>query len=326
MTKTKLIIDCDPGIDDSLALLYALKSPDLDIVAITITPGNVPTAIGTENALYMLERFNRLDIPVYAGSENPLKHPLASAQETHGEDGFGNTHFQRLADKSVEPLSASQFLADYYSSPKDTHLVTLGPLTNLAEAFLKNPDIVKHCPRLVSMGGAFLCSGNVSPVAEYNYHCDADAAQLVFDKWGHPVEMVGLDVTRQIVLTPNHLAYMKRMNPEIADFIQQITAAHFDFYWKHEHRIGSVVNDPLALLQVLFPNICSGFSAYTDIVTEGIAIGQSIVDRDDFYHKKANVLIYTEVDAFQFWLHFLAVTLDLPTNTLAADLERFKLY
>lgn len=118
---------------------------------------------------------------------------------------------------------------------------------------------------------------------------------------------------------------MKHINPEMAEFIRLITAKHFAFYWENEHRIGCIVNDPLALLQALFP-ICQGFESYTDLVTEGITVGQTIIDQDNFYKKETNSIIYREVDTFQFWSEFLSVILDCGKEELEKDLEHFKLY
>lgn len=305
MKKQKIIIDCDPGIDDTLALMYAIQHPSLDVIAITITPGNVPTSLGVHNALLILEKLNRLDIPVYAGLENPLKRDFVSAQDTHGIDGLGETHFTRQTDTAAQPTSAVDFLADFFQKPTDVSIIALGPLTNIAKALQSNPKLGKHCQRFVSMGGNFKSNGNCSPVAEYNYWCDPHAAQEVFEKLGKTIEMVGLDVTREIVLTPNLLEYTRHLNQETADFIQQITRFYFDFHWEYETIIGCVINDPLAVAYFINPGICTGFSAYTDISTEGIALGQTVIDSHNFYGKPSNAHILTTVNTYSFWKDFL---------------------
>ena len=156
----KVIIDCDPGIDDTLALSLAVKSPDIEVVAITVVCGNVPADIGTQNVLKCLERCDRLDIPVYQGMEKPLKQPFISAQDTHGMDGLGETNFPMILRKQAEPLHAVDFLADYFKEKTNTSVIALGPLTNIAFALKVNPNIGKHMDRFISMGGTYKSHGN----------------------------------------------------------------------------------------------------------------------------------------------------------------------
>lgn len=174
--KRKVIIDCDPGIDDSLALLYALQHPDLEVVALTIVAGNVPLELGLENAFKILERLNRLDIPVYAGADKPLVRDFVSAQDTHGMDGLGESGIARSSSTQAQQQAAYDYLADYFQKNKDTSIIALGPLTNIALALRKNSNLGQHLDRFVSMGGSYKSHGNCSPVAEYNYWCDPHAA------------------------------------------------------------------------------------------------------------------------------------------------------
>ena len=319
--KRKVIIDCDPGIDDSLALLYALQHPDLEVLALTIVAGNVPVDLGVENACKLLERLERLDIPIYAGATQPLVRDFVSAQDTHGMDGLGETYFARRSDKVAEAQEASYFLAQFFAQPQDVSIIALGPLTNIAQALQLNPNLGRHLERFVSMGGSFKSHGNCSPVAEYNYWCDPHAAQLVYQDLGKTIEMVGLDVTREIVLTPNLLEYMRMLNPEVADFVGQITRFYWDFHWKYEHIIGCVINDPLAVAHFIHADLCQGFESSTEVVTEGIALGQTVVDAADFYHRPANSFILTSVDVKQFFIDFLAIILQVDADLIRADLQ-----
>ena len=134
----KVIIDCDPGIDDTLALLYALASPELDVQAITVVCGNVPVEIGVENVFKCLEKVNRLDIPVYQGAASPLKRPFVSAQDTHGMDGLGETYFPRTSKIQAQALSAADYLAQTFQQATDCSIIALGPLTNIALGLKKN--------------------------------------------------------------------------------------------------------------------------------------------------------------------------------------------
>ncbi|EJF8927060.1 nucleoside hydrolase [Enterococcus faecium] len=321
----KVIIDCDPGIDDTLALSLAVKSPDIEVVAITVVCGNVPVDIGTQNVLKCLERCDRLDIPVYQGMEKPLKQPFISAQDTHGLDGLGDTNFPMVLAKQAESLHAVDFLADYFKEKTDTSVIALGPLTNIASALKNNPSVGKHMDRFVSMGGTYKVHGNCSPVAEYNYWCDPEAASYVFEKLKQPIEMVGLDVTREIVLTPTILEYCCQMNPEEGEYLKAITRFYFDFHWKQERILGCVINDPLAVAYFIDESICEGFKSFTAVETEGLSRGQTLVDRYEFWQKPANSKIMTKVDTRLFFQKFLTVLLNAQEETIMKDLERLKM-
>lgn len=304
MNAKKVIIDCDPGIDDSLALMLALASPEFDVIGITIVCGNVPTGLGAENALKILQRAQRLDIPVYMGATQPLKRDYVSAQDTHGMDGLGESALANVTE--VRPhMGAVSFLNHTLQANHDVTVIVLGPLTNIALALQQDLTAWQHVAEFVSMGGSFHSPGNCSPVAEYNYWCDPDAAQQVYVTMPVSIKMIGLDVTRKIVLTPSLLAYAQRVDPKVGGFIAQITQFYFDFHWQQEKVIGCVINDPLAVAYAIDPSLCRGFSSYTTVVTDGIALGQTISDTANFWQQPTNSLVLTEVAAFRFWQLFL---------------------
>lgn len=314
----KVILDCDPGIDDALAIEFALKAKELDVIALTIVCGNVPTELGVENAFKVLERCGRLDIPVYAGAAQPLQKEFISAQDTHGEDGLGESGIKRQS--TVQPAGdAIAFLAEFFSTKQAVSVIALGPLTNIARALQQNPQLGTNVARFVSMGGTYKSHGNCSPVAEFNYWCDPDAAAIVYERLGCQIEMVGLDVTREIVLTPNILEYCLRMAPETGNYLRQITRFYFDFHWTHEHLLGCVINDPLAVAYFIDPTLCSGFDSYVAVDTTGLSEGQTLVDAYDFWQKPANTKILTSTDPTRFFQQFLTVLLNAPAKTLAAD-------
>lgn len=315
MEKKKVIIDCDPGIDDSLALMLALASPELEVLGITTVCGNVPADLGARNALKVLQFMDRLDIPVYQGAEVPLAREYVSAQDTHGEDGIGDSG---LPDVNGVPVRAGavDYILDTLKKEKGLCLLAIGPMTNVALALQREPEVFKNLGVLVSMGGSFKSHGNCSPVAEYNYWCDPDAAAYVYENLekskacglteGEPsIHMVGLDVTRKVVLTPNILGYMKRLNPEIGVFVEKITRFYFDFHWEQEGIIGCVINDPLAVAYLCRPELCGGFDAYTAVETKGISIGQSVVDAENFWRKAPNSRVLTGVNTEEFMTMFL---------------------
>lgn len=305
MERKKVIIDCDPGIDDALALMLALSSPELDILGITTVCGNVPPEKGAANALRVLKFMGRLDIPVYTGAEKPLVRKYVSAEDTHGEDGLGESGIPSVEDIKLH-TGAVDFITETLGKTDGVSVIAIGPLTNIALALKKSPEAFKHVRKFISMGGCFKSYGNCSPVAEYNYWCDPEAARYVYRNIGQPIHMVGLDVTRKIVLTPNIVEYMRRLDAIIGNFIERITRFYMDFHWKQEKIIGCVINDPLAVAYFLDPEICSGFDAYTDIETEGICAGQSVVDSQNFWHKKPNSHVLTDTDPLAFMTMFIS--------------------
>lgn len=319
--KRKVIIDCDPGIDDSLALMLALSSEELEVLGITIVCGNVPTDIGAENALKILRIMNRLDIPVYIGEDVPLVRDYISAQDTHGMDGLGETNYPKVID--IRPKNgAIDFIIDTLVNNKDVSIIALGPLTNIAKAINKSKDAFHNLDEFVTMGGNFRSHGNCSPVAEYNYWCDPHGAKVVYENLPKTIYMVGLDVTRQIVLTPNIVEYIQYLNSSRGQFIKDITRFYFDFHWQYEKIIGCVINDPLAVAYFIDRELCNGFSTFTTIETEGTSIGQTIVDSMNFWRKKSNSYVLTDVDHMKFMNMFLSRIFDIEEFELLPILNQ----
>ena len=315
--KRKVIIDCDPGIDDSLAIMLALSSPELDILGITITAGNAPLKQGFENAKKVLNHMNRLDVPIFLGADKPLVKEYVDALDTHGEDGLGESFLPEI-EGYTQNINALEFYENTLSTTKCS-VIALGPLTNLAHLVQKNTKTFDQIEEIISMGGSYKSHGNCSPVAEYNYWEDPEAAKIVYErlaKINKRIHMIGLDVTRKIVLTPTLLEFMERLNQKQGSFIRKITKFYFDFHWQWEHIIGCVINDPLAVAYFTDRSLCSGFNAYTDIETDGITRGQSVVDSYGYYRKKANARILTQVEAKNFFVFFLERILDCKKEDL----------
>lgn len=323
--RKKVMIDCDPGIDDSLAIMLALSLPEIEVLGITIVCGNSPTEMGAGNAAKVLRQMNRLDIPVYVGERTPLKRDYVNALDTHGADGLGESFLEPVED-FVPNEDAVSFME---KTILDTHcsVIALGPMTNLAKLIQKNPAAFAAIDELVSMGGAFKSHGNCSPVAEYNYWADPDAAALVYEtayKQNRLIHMVGLDVTRQIVLTPDLLTYLKRLDSKTGKFVEAITKFYFDFHWEWEHMIGCVINDPLAVAYFADHSLCSGFASYTAVETGGISIGQTVVDSMNFYKKQPNSIVLTNTDPIRFFTFFFLnlLHIDPCELDLLADMVR----
>ena len=303
MQKRKVIIDCDPGIDDSLAILLAINSPELEVLGLTITSGNVPAQLGAKNALKALQMCQRLDIPVYIGEELPLERELVTAQDTHGEDGVGENFYEDVDAKIL--YGGVDFIIDTLKNNKDVSIIALGPLTNIAKALMKDKKAFDNLDEFISMGGAFRIHGNCSPVAEFNYWVDPHGADYVYKNLPKKIHMVGLDVTRKIVLTPNIIEFINRLDKDMAKYITEITRFYIDFHWEQEGIIGCVINDPLAVAYFIDRSLLRGFDSYVEVVHDGVAVGQSIVDSFNFYKNKPNSHVLTEVDEKSFMKMFL---------------------
>lgn len=313
----KVIIDCDPGIDDSLAIMLALQSKELEVIGITIVAGNSPVDLGFENAKKILKHMNRLDVPVFKGAEHPIKKDFVNALDTHGEDGLGESFLPNV-DGYEQSISALEFLSKTLHTTK-CHVIAIGPMTNLAQLIEKDEDAFNKIESLVSMGGTYKSHGNCSPVAEYNYWEDPESASIVYKqmtKIQKKIHMIGLDVTRKIVLTPELLNYIEELNQVEGDFIRRITKFYFKFHLEWEHLVGCVINDPLAIAYFINPDICTGFDSFVDIETESISRGQSLVDAYSFYRKPSNAMIMTQVDVKEFFYMFFERLLKLDRDQL----------
>lgn len=304
MDKRKVIIDCDPGIDDALAIILALKSKEIEVIGITTVSGNVESLQGAKNALKVLKLLGRLDIPVYLGESKPVKRELLTAQDTHGEDGLGETFLEEVSSEYIRE-NGVDFILNTLKNEENVSIIALGPLTNLCRAIEKDSETFHRVKEIVSMGGAYKSHGNCSPVAEFNYWVDPHGAREFLKKFNGEFTMVGLDVTREIVLTPNLREMIHQFKDEIGDFIYDITRFYVDFHWEQERTLGCVINDPLAVEYFINRELCNGFKAYVDIACEDISMGQSVVDVADFYKKRKNVFVLDKVNSKEFMISFL---------------------
>lgn len=212
MTKTKLIIDCDPGVDDATALFLAFASPEFDILGVTTTDGNVSAAQTARNACIIRQMAGREDVPVYAGCPRPILREPAEAGAFHGESGLGDLDVFDPA-RGPEPLHAVQFIIDTVMGlpPESVTLAVTGPMTNLAVAMIMRPEIIERLGPVIIMGGARSEGGNIIASAEFNVFADPHAAQVVFTS-GCPITVLGLDATHQVRVTPGRLARVRALD------------------------------------------------------------------------------------------------------------------
>ncbi|KAK9815788.1 hypothetical protein WJX72_009484 [[Myrmecia] bisecta] len=275
----KLIIDCDPGIDDSMAILAAFNSPkEVEVIGLTTIFGNVQTATATGNALVLRELAGRPQVPVAQGAATPLSGVAKAriADFVHGSDGFGNTNHPAAAGKAEE-ATAAQFIVDAVRAhPSEVTVLALGPLTNLALALQLDSTLAGNLAELVILGGAFFVNGNVNPAAEANIFGDPDAAEYVFQQ---PVRMrvVGLDVTHTCTFTGGQLAAM-RSRGRFGSFLASITRFYLDYHRESYGMDAVYVHDPTALAAVLDPSLFTWQQGAVCVVTEGVARGLTVMD------------------------------------------------
>lgn len=278
----KIIIDTDPGIDDAMAILFALASPELEVIGLTTIFGNVHTPRATQNALRLLEFAGRSDIPVAHGTEMPLYGEVENvADYVHGTNGLGNIpHLD--PDAQPDSRNAAQFIVDsVMGNPGEVTLVAIGPLTNIALALAIEPKIVDNVAQVVVMGGAATVSGNVNPAAEANIYNDPHAADRVFTaRW--LVTMVGLDVTEQVIMDEAYLHSLAASRT--GAYIEEISRFYLDFYERVNGLRMCHTHDPSAIAYVIDPSLFRARVGPIRVVGDGIARGQTIWDRRQHWY------------------------------------------
>lgn len=302
---SKIIIDTDPGIDDTLAIILADKL-DYDISGITLVSGNVHRDKGLIN-LFRISKFLKRQFNIYIAEQRPIIKDFVNAEDTHGIDGLGETFLDY--DEYEYKKDGVKFIVD--SLKREFHTIfALGPLTNIAKALERDREVFKNS-RLIIMGGSFKSHGNTSPVAEYNFWVDPEAAEYVFKNYPNLIEVVPLDVTRKFVLTPNIISLMKRCNSSLGRFIEDITGFYMDFHWEYEDLIGCVINDPLTIILEKNKDLFKYKDYFCEISTDGITRGQMVVDEYDFYKRDKNTRVYidlNEKEAMEFFFNTLFET------------------
>jgi inosine-uridine nucleoside N-ribohydrolase len=263
----RVIIDTDPGIDDALALLLAMRSPELRIDAITPVAGNVPLDLTLPNALRMVEIAGRTDIPVAAGARAPLMRRLVTATYAHGENGLGGAAFPEPTTKPVAAPAAEIIRQIIRKYPGEVTLITIGPLTNIATALNSDPELASMVRALVMMGGS-LSGGNITPSAEFNIYVDPEAARIVFQS-GIPITMVGLDVTRRTSLTDDHVRTLEAAQNPVSQAAAKIGRNAINHNRERGFLVGPNMHDSLAVAGFLDPAILKLQDYYVDVETTG---------------------------------------------------------
>ena len=273
--RQKIIIDTDPGVDDAFALLLAMTSPELELLAVTAVAGNVPLDLTLPNALRMVEIAGRTDIPVAGGAAAPLLRTLVDATYAHGDNGLAGVVFPAPRLRPVAEPAASLIGMLVRKHPGEVTLVGIGPLTNVAIALRQDPALASMIRGIVLMGGS-LSEGNVTPSAEFNFYVDPEAASMVF-RSGVPIRMVGLDVTRQVDLTEEHLAALRAGRNPVSDAAARIGSAVMAMY-RREGEVGAPhLHDPLAVSALLASDVLTFEDYRVEIEATGtLTAGESV--------------------------------------------------
>ncbi len=312
--RTALILDVDTGIDDSLALLYAAGSPEVELVAATCVSGNIEARQVAINTRAVLELAGRAEVEVALGHETPLVRALETTPETHGPQGLGHAELPPPTRPLSDRHAVDLILEEARRRPGEIALVTLGPLTNLAIAVLREPGLPRLLRSYTLMGGAYGVSGNTTPTTEWNIHCDPEAAKIVFRAWAAAREAdptiarplaLGLDVTEQARIPPDDVVRLARRagstpddsialargeepmqatrsvasNP-VVRYVADALRFYMEFHAKNDGFYGAFIHDPLAVAAALDRSLVTTEALYIDVETHGeITAGMTVADR-----------------------------------------------
>ncbi len=333
--RLPLILDVDTGIDDSLALLYAAASPEADLIAVTCVSGNIDAHQVGINTRAILELAGRQDVEVAMGREVPLQRALETTPETHGPKGLGHAELPPPRSPLSDRHAVDLILEEARRRPGEITLVTLGPLTNLAIAVLREPALPRLLKGYALMGGAFGASGNTTPTTEWNVHCDPEAAQIVFRAWGAAIAedptvprplALGLNVTERARIGADEIVRLARRagstpddslalargedpmlpihsvasNP-IVRYVADALRFYFEFHAQYDGFYGAFIHDPLAVAATLDRALVTTQALHVDVETRGeITTGMTVADPRRLLGRPANADVVTDADIPEF--------------------------
>ena len=303
MTPRKIIIDTDPGQDDAVAILLALGSPeDIDLLGITAVAGNVPLPLTQKNARIVCELAGRPDVKVFAGCDAPIKRKLVTAEHVHGKTGLEGP----VMDDPTMPLQDQHgvdFIIDTLRSEpaKTVTLVPIGPLTNIATAFAKAPDIVDRVQEIVLMGGAYFEVGNITPAAEFNIYVDPEAARAVFAS-GVPITVMPLDVTHKALTTKARIDAFRALGTRVGTMVAEWTDFFERFDIEKYGSEGAPLHDPCTVAYLIRPDLFSGRHINVEIeTTSELTLGMTVADWWGVSGRAPNAYFVGDIDADGFF-------------------------
>lgn len=295
----KIILDCDPGHDDMLAIILALSSKELEVLGITTVAGNQTGEKTYTNALRVLNLIGRTDVKVSRGFDKPIIRELVTAPQIHGVSGLDGANLPEPKGNETHIHAVDFIIETIMSSTEKVYLVPTGPLTNIAVALIKEPRIRERIEKIVLMGGAFHDS-NFTPGAEFNIYVDPEAAKLVFES-GVPIVMVGLDVTNRALLTFEDIDYIESLGGKVS----KVIAPLLRFFGKANNEFfgfdGAPIHDALAVSYLILPDILTLKHLHVDIETKGeFTSGQTVVDYYNVTKKEPNAYVALDLDLPKF--------------------------
>lgn len=293
----KIIIDTDPGQDDALAILLALASDELDVLGLTAVAGNVPLPLTTLNCRKICELAGKPDIKIFAGDPAPIKRPLVTAEHVHGRTGLDGPNLPEPKMMLQEQHAVDFIIETLRNEPtKSVSLCTLGPLSNIARAFEKAPDIIPHVDQLVMMGGGFFEGGNITPTAEFNIYVDPEAADQVF-RSGVDIVMMPLDVTHKALTTKARIDRFRAANTapmtacaDLIDFFERFDEEKYG-------TDGAPLHDPTVIAYLLTPDLFTGRHVNVEIeVQSPLTLGMSVIDWWRVTDRAPNAMVMNEIN------------------------------
>ena len=303
MARKKIIIDTDPGQDDAVAILLALASPeDLEVLGVVAVAGNVGLEKNAKNALKVVELSGRMDVPVYAGCARPMARPLVTAEHVHGDTGLNGPDLPEPKLR-LESQHGVDFIIQTLvnNAPGSVTLCTLGPLTNIAMALIKAPEIAERIERIVMMGGAYFEVGNITPAAEFNIYVDPEAAHVVFTS-GVPITVLPLDVTHMIQSTRERLDAIRELGNRAGGAVADMLTFSEGFDLKKYGWAGAPLHDPCVIAWMLDPALFEGRQCNVSIEVVGeLTRGMTVADYWQITEKPKNALFLRSGDAEGFY-------------------------
>lgn len=298
----KIIIDTDPGQDDAAAIMLALGSPELQILGITTVAGNVPLSRTSTNARIILEFCARTDVKVFAGADKPIARPLITAEHVHGKTGLDGPELHE-PQMPLQVQHAVDFIIETLRNEPEgsVTLCTLGPLTNIATALQKAPDVAGRVRELVMMGGGFFEGGNITPAAEFNIYVDPEAAAAVFQS-GIPIVMMPLDVTHKVLTLKSRVAKLREIANRPATALVEMLEFFERFDVEKYGSDGGPLHDPTVIAYLLKPELFAGRDCNVEIETVSpLTVGMTVIDWWQVTGRKHNARVMKDVDADGFF-------------------------
>lgn len=298
----KIIIDTDPGQDDAVAILLALASPELEVLGITAVAGNVPLHLTQKNALKICELAGKPSTRVFAGASQPLLRPLVTAEHVHGRTGLDGPDLPEPTMQLQQQHAVDFLVEELLRQPAgEVTLCTLGPLTNVALALRRAPEIAQRIQRIVMMGGGFFEGGNITPAAEFNIYVDPHAAHVVFES-GIPLVVMPLDVTHQVLTTKQRIAAIGALGTPVAKATVELLEFFERFDEEKYGSDGGPLHDPCVIAYLLQPELFQGRDCNVTVECGSeLTMGMTVVDWWGVTNRPANAKVMRSVDADGFF-------------------------